>query len=362
MDIHPRRLVGIQPERVTNVSSTEFPGHYPDEDHSWDLDKFKRNLKIRVQRLSQRSIEFDLVGVDASIANAFRRIMIAEVPTVAIEHVYVFNNTTVIQDEVLAHRIGLVPLDVNPTKLDAKEPGESPTDRNTLEFKLELECKQNPAFTKASLASNPNPSDKDLYINHELLSSHLVWQPVGEQAERFADCPVKPLNPNIVLAKLRPGQAVDITLHAVKGIASDHAKWSPVATATYRLHPNVVIKKPIPFERAEEFAACFSKGVVKIDKKKRTVSIDPHHLRNDTVSREVLRDPEFASLVELSRIRDHFIFSVESESAYPPEQLLVEAINVMQEKVAAMKAAANALLSGGVVGEEEGDDVVMEDA
>jgi len=38
-----------------------------------------QNLKVKVQRLSQRSIEFDLVGVDASIANAFRRIMIAEV-------------------------------------------------------------------------------------------------------------------------------------------------------------------------------------------------------------------------------------------------------------------------------------------
>ena len=38
-----------------------------------------QNLKVKVQRLSQRSIEFDLVGVDASIANAFRRIIIAEV-------------------------------------------------------------------------------------------------------------------------------------------------------------------------------------------------------------------------------------------------------------------------------------------
>ena len=32
-----------------------------------------------MQRLSQRSIEFDLVGVDASIANALRRILISEV-------------------------------------------------------------------------------------------------------------------------------------------------------------------------------------------------------------------------------------------------------------------------------------------
>ncbi|KAF5375623.1 hypothetical protein D9757_008522 [Collybiopsis confluens] len=362
MDINPRRLVGIQPERVTNVSNTEFPGHYPDEDHSWDLHKFRESLKVRVQRLSRRSIEFDVVGIDASIANAFRRIMIAEVPTVAIEDVYVFNNTSIVQDEVLSHRIGLVPLNINPTKIDTKEPGEQATDRNTLEFKIDMECKHNPAFNKSSLTTNPTPSDKDLYINHELLSSHLVWQPVGEQEERFANYPVKPINPNIVLAKLRPGQAVNMTLHAVKGIGSDHAKFSPVATATYRLHPNIVITKMIPFERAEQFAACFSKGVVKIDERNRkcTVSIDPHHLRNDTVSREVLRHPEFAESVALSRIRDHFIFSVESESAYPPEQLLVEAVNVMHEKITAMKNAALALLNGGI-GVAEGD-VLMQNA
>ena len=37
-----RRLVGILPERVTNVSNTEYPGHYPDEDFSWNLSNFKK--------------------------------------------------------------------------------------------------------------------------------------------------------------------------------------------------------------------------------------------------------------------------------------------------------------------------------
>lgn len=50
--------------------------------------------------LSENEIEFDMVGIDASIANAFRRILLAEVPTVAIEKVHIYNNTTIIQDEV----------------------------------------------------------------------------------------------------------------------------------------------------------------------------------------------------------------------------------------------------------------------
>ena len=61
-------------------------------------------------------LEFDLIGVDASIANAFRRILIAEIPTLAIETVYISNNTSVIQDEVLAHRLGLIPIKADPGK------------------------------------------------------------------------------------------------------------------------------------------------------------------------------------------------------------------------------------------------------
>jgi DNA-directed RNA polymerase I and III subunit RPAC1 len=65
-------------------------------------------------------MEFDMIGIDASIANAFRRILLAEIPTMAIEKVYINNNTSVIQDEVLAHRLGLIPLKADPTKFKFK--------------------------------------------------------------------------------------------------------------------------------------------------------------------------------------------------------------------------------------------------
>ena len=47
------------------------------EMHSWM--HLEQTMSVSVKRLSQRSIEFDMVGVDASIANAFRRVMISEV-------------------------------------------------------------------------------------------------------------------------------------------------------------------------------------------------------------------------------------------------------------------------------------------
>ncbi|KAJ7595916.1 DNA-directed RNA polymerase [Mycena floridula] len=339
MSYDPRRLVGIKAERVTDVSSRDFPGYFEHEDHSWDIEKFRKNLKVKVQRISNRSIEFDLIGVDASIANAFRRIMIAEVPTICIENVYMFQNTTVIHDEVLAQRIGMVPLNVDPAEMTMKQsPDEQATDRNTMVFNVKLECSRNPKAPKGST----NPSE--LYINDELLSSHIIFQPSGSQADVFAGNTPRPTNPNIVLAKLRPGQEVDMQLHAVKGVGKDHAKFSPVATASYRLLPHIIIKKPIPPHLAVKFQKCFSPGVIKVDPHTKAVSVDEKNVRKDSVSREVLRHPEFEGMVELSRVRDHFLFNVESESAYEPARIFQEAISVMRDKLAKLRKATEELV------------------
>lgn len=120
--VDPSRLVEVLPERVGSTSSPHFPHHNADNtDYSWSLDRFQQNLKLQVTRLSPDRIEFDLIGVDASIANAIRRVLMAEVPTVAIESVYVWNNTSIVVDEVLSHRLGLVPLKVDPDKVVMRE-------------------------------------------------------------------------------------------------------------------------------------------------------------------------------------------------------------------------------------------------
>ena len=76
-----------------------------------------------VGALQGSDMELDLIGIDASIANAFRRILMAEVPTMAIEKVYFYNNTSVMHDEILAHRLGLIPIHVDPREFEFKDGG-----------------------------------------------------------------------------------------------------------------------------------------------------------------------------------------------------------------------------------------------
>lgn len=67
---------------------------------------FLQSFRIEIVKESkdERELEFDLIGCHSSLANALRRILLSEVPTMAIEKVFILNNTSLIQDEVLAHR------------------------------------------------------------------------------------------------------------------------------------------------------------------------------------------------------------------------------------------------------------------
>lgn len=141
-------------------------------------------------------------------------------------------------------------------------------------------------------------------------------------------------------------------LHCIKGIGADHAKFSPVATATYRLLPTIDIIRPIVGREAEKFARCFPKGVIGFEYvteeeaaregsgyeghagKKKAVVKDAFR---DTVSRECLRHEEFQGKVKLGRVRDHFIFSVESTGQFNSDYLFLESVKILRAKCTRLK-------------------------
>jgi DNA-directed RNA polymerase I and III subunit RPAC1 len=136
------------------VSSDEYPQYYPGgEDYAWSVEKFRRNFQVQIHKAEQFDAVFSLIGIDASIANAFRRILISEIPTLAIETVYITNNTSIVQDEVLAQRLGLIPLKGGKEGINlmtrVKKVGEDGvesvlSDYNTVVMQLDIECQWKP--------------------------------------------------------------------------------------------------------------------------------------------------------------------------------------------------------------------------
>jgi len=73
-------------------------------------------MKIRVLKKNSEKMDFVAEDVSLAFANALRRIMISEVPTMAVDWVDIHNNTSVLFDEMLVHRIGMMPVKFNPDK------------------------------------------------------------------------------------------------------------------------------------------------------------------------------------------------------------------------------------------------------
>nr|XP_008513997.1 PREDICTED: DNA-directed RNA polymerases I and III subunit RPAC1 isoform X2 [Equus przewalskii] len=261
---------------VRNVHTTDFPGNYSGYDDAWDQDHFEKNFRVDVVHMDENSLEFDMAGIDAAIANAFRRILLAEVPTMAVEKVLVYNNTSIVQDEILAHRLGLIPIHADPRLFEYRNQGdEEGTEIDTLQFRLQVRCTRNPHAAKDS--SDPS----ELYVNHK---------------------------------------------------GKDHAKFSPVATASYRLLPDITLLEPVEGDAAEELSRCFSPGVIEVQEVQGKKVARVANPRLDTFSREVFRHEKLKKVVRLARVRDHYIFSVESTGVLPPDVLVSEAIKVLMGK------------------------------
>lgn len=388
-------------ETVTNTVDRNIPQHYIDEQHAWDVDEFRKvgiyididtrtlsfsgpksnktpfflqNLKVQFHYNSTYDASFSLVHVSAPVANAFRRIMIATLPTVAIERVYIYNNTTVMQDEVLASRLGLLPLTVPKRLLEHMywplpkgEDGMDPPVRDIdhLIFKLNITCTDNPS-------APPSESEPTKRLRHaHVYARDLEWQPIGRQASWLglsepepdpADIPedLRPqcANPDILICKLRKRHQLELEMHAVKGCGADHAKFCPVATATYRLLPTIDILQPIIGDDAVKFQSCFPPGVIALEEvtaeeaaqagsgyqgregEHKAVVKDAF---SDTVSRECLRHEEFNGKVKLGRQRDHFIFSVESVGQHESHEIFAKSVRSLRAKCLELKEALNTI-------------------
>jgi len=183
---------------------------------------------VNVARLDDHYVQFSLRGVDVSLANALRRVMIADVPTVAIDLIEVLENSSVLCDEFLAHRLGLVPLDSTKASELFKPYEYAGNDDSATDVHLELNVRC------------VGEQTRDV-TSEDLVSYDKRVKPVS-----FHDASTGAWKSNaILIAKLRKNQEISMKCIARKGTGKDHAKWSPVATAVFKHEPMVRVDQEI---------------------------------------------------------------------------------------------------------------------
>lgn len=303
-----------------------------------------RHPQIEITSLSEDVIKFTLAGTDISMANALRRIMLAEVPTLAIDFVSVEENTSVLFDEFLVHRLGLLPLnsvDVDSYKTqrdcscaqpDADEGGQGEgCPFCTVKFTLDVENTTDAVKHVTHLDIKPDFTDDVQFSDY-----HKQPVPVPRCAEHDDDS--EKARKGIVLVKLKRNQSIKMTMTANKSIGKAHSKYNPCGTAVFKYEPvvrlNRDIERDMTLNQKVELCRVCPRKVFDIDDGNNLQVVEEKaciFCDQCTVwAGEEIKNP---NLVRITHKPDVFHFTVESTGARPPQDIVRAALTILEEKL-----------------------------
>lgn len=248
-------------------------------------------MKVRILEKTGEKMSFLLEGSMPAFANALRRAMISEVPVLAVEWIDIHDNNSILFDEVIASRMGLIPLKFDSTKFNSADEckcGGKGCPLCRVVFALE---KNGPG---TAYSGDMKSSNRD----------------------------VKPTNPNFPIVELLKNHNIKLEAVARLGIGKDHARFQ-AANTSYQYYPEAVTKN-----------AAKAKGVLKDC---------PAGLLAVKGSKVVITDPAKCDLcracaeasdggLEIKGDPTRFIFRVESISGLDPLYIALKAAEILGAK------------------------------
>ena len=248
-------------------------------------------MDLKMLNKTNNETVFVLSDINHVIANTLRRLITSEVNTLAVEDIHVIKNSSALYDEMLAHRIGLIPLKTDLRSYTKKE-----------------ECKCNGKGC----------------VHCELKFKLKVKGPCTVYASdlKSKDPKVVPVYPNMPIVKLLKDQDIDLEATAVLSNGKDHAKFSP-GLIYYHGYPKIKITQGRNLNKATE--ACpvnileVSKGKLKVKDVEKCILCKACENVSDAIK------------VEGSE--DSFIFHVEPWGQLSVKEMLTEAVKLMDGKL-----------------------------
>jgi len=258
-------------------------------------------MRVIMLEKSDLTARFIIEGISAPLANTLRRIILSEVPTMAIDDVIIYENSSVLHDEMLALRLGLIPLKTDldsynlPEKCSCKSDLGCPLCRAILTLDVKANKGTRIIYSGDLIPDNPN---------------------------------VAPINDRIPIVKLAAGQRIRLEAYAKLGRGKVHAKWQPVSACTYRYKPIVRIDYSRCDACGECVEICPRKVFVKEGEKIVIAKEMECTLCTDCVRVCKIKPPP----IQISWDNSTFIFYVESVGSLPVERIIFEALKIYEEK------------------------------
>lgn len=258
------------------------------------------NVSVVERGANYIKILFD--GVPLQLVSAIRRAALAEVPSMAIADVLFIDNTSALYDEIIAHRLGLIPLT---------------SDEAIDKYRLPEECSKcgeaegcEECYAVLTLDVTAKEGITTVY------SGDLVSQ----------DPDVKPVNPKIPIVVLAPGQRLAFEARARLGRGKEHIKWSPTTVA------NVTYIAKISIDRN----SCTLCGKCINVCPRKVFSITSNNIEVDEskcmLCKQCVKVCDYEA-INLGWYDNKYMLYIETTGALTPERIFSEALKIIANKL-----------------------------
>ncbi len=252
-------------------------------------------MKIKSMKLEGNKGVLELENADVYFVNALRRVMLSELPKLAIDDVIIYDNTSPLFDEIISHRLSLIPI---------------PTDLRLLTFKDECKCdgKGCPSCTVRYTLSKEGEGP--------VLSGDL--QPETKDWEIKED--------KIPIVELTNDQRIILEVEAILGRGKDHAKWQCVQSPRYIMEPIIEFDKK-RINEVKDLISELPEGIV--DFKKDQIIIKD---RSRLPILEMKIDKTKADYIKVKKDFNKISFYFETDGSLDAKDALKESIKLISEK------------------------------
>ena len=252
-------------------------------------------MKVKTVELKGNKGILKIEDTDLYLVNSIRRVMLSELPKLAINDVIIYDNTSPLFDEIIAHRLSLIPI---------------PTDLRLLTFREECKCNDK-GCPSCTVRYTLSKDGEGVVYSGDLQPENESWAIKEDK---------------IPIVELTQDQRVILEVEAVLGRGKDHTKWQAVQAPSYKMETTIEVDKK-RINDVKDFIKDLPEGLVELKGDK----LEMKDIKKLSVLESHINKTK-ADFIKIKRDPKKITFSFETDGSLTAKDVLVESAKILEQK------------------------------
>jgi DNA-directed RNA polymerase subunit D len=252
-------------------------------------------MKLEILELKPKKAVLKIEDTKPYFINSLRRIMISELPKLAVDDVVIYDNTSALFDEIIAHRLSLIPI---------------PTDLSLLTFRNECVCKGK-GCPNCTVRYTLSKEGEGTVYSGDLQPAEKSWAITEDK---------------IPIVELYGDQRLILEVEAILGRGRDHAKWQAVIAPGYRMETTIEFDKK-RLSDVKEFLSKLPEGTADIKGDKLILKDN-----KKIATLQYNMEKENVDFITIKKDPTSVTFSFETDGSFTTKDAIKESIKILEKK------------------------------